>query len=254
MSQHTPDKKLSPPGQPERSEGPPDGHAPRCHPERSEGPPDGSAAVKKRAPDPYAHAPLLPVSGVCELVDIHTLATGEGYEMEIGPGRGGFIFERLEARPGVAMVNLEIRRKWATIVDDRLKARGYGRRARVFAEDAKESLPRLGPDGVLDVIYLHFPDPWWKKRHTKRLVMGDVFLREVSRLLHDKGALYIQTDVEERAAQYEEHVMQSGLFKPAGDTADSPRMAENPYGARSPREHRAVADGLPVHRMRFAKA
>lgn len=207
--------------------------------------------VKKPRPvDPYAHAPQLPEG---ERIDIRTLAKGDGYEMEIGPGRGGFIFERLEARPGVAIVSLEIRRKWATIVDDRLKARGYGERARVFAEDAKEQLPRLGPDGALDVVYLHFPDPWWKKRHTKRLVMGDVFLREVARLLHDEGVLYIQTDVEERAAQYEAHVLESGLYVPDGDEAGSPRMKENPYGARSPREHRAVADGLPVNRMRFKK-
>ena len=30
-------------------------------------------------------------------------------------------------------------------------------------------------------------------------------------------------------------------------------MIENPYGARSPREHRAIADGLPVYRMRWQK-
>jgi tRNA (guanine-N7-)-methyltransferase len=30
-------------------------------------------------------------------------------------------------------------------------------------------------------------------------------------------------------------------------------MADNPYGARSPRERRAIADGLPVHRLRFVR-
>jgi len=98
-------------------------------------------------------------------------------------------------------------------------------------------------------VFLHFPDPWWKKRHQKRLVMGDVFLAEVARLLAPEGELYIQTDVEERAELYETAVAHAPAFVPAGDVAGSPRVAENPYGARSPREHRAIADGLPVWRM-----
>jgi hypothetical protein len=29
------------------------------------------------------------------------------------------------------------------------------------------------------------------------------------------------------------------------------RREDNPFGARSPREHRAIADGLPVHRLHY---
>ena len=101
--------------------------------------------------------------------------------------------------------------------------------------------------------YLHFPDPWWKKRHTKRLVMGDVFLAEVARLLVPSGELFVQTDVEERAELYERVVSAHEAFAPAGDVAGTTRVAENPYGARSPREHRAIADGLPVHRMMWRR-
>jgi tRNA (guanine-N7-)-methyltransferase len=28
-------------------------------------------------------------------------------------------------------------------------------------------------------------------------------------------------------------------------------VAENPYQARSPREHRAIADGLPIYRLHY---
>jgi tRNA (guanine-N7-)-methyltransferase len=119
----------------------------------------------------------------------------------------------------------------------------------VFCEDARVALPRLGPDASGARAYLHFPDPWWKKRHTKRLVMGDVFLAEVARLLVANGELYVQTDVEERAELYERVVTAHEAFVPAGDAEGSARIAENPYAARSPREHRAIADGLPVYRM-----
>jgi len=39
-----------------------------------------------------------------------------------------------------------------------------------------------------------------------------------------------------------------------GDAAGSPRVAENPYNARSPREHRAITDGLPVFRLRYRRS
>jgi tRNA (guanine-N7-)-methyltransferase len=205
-------------------------------------------------PRPYADAPMLPAalpSG--ERLDPRTIVQGKWLELEVGPGRGGFLLERAAAVPEAGLIGFEIRRKWATIVDNRLKKLGLGGRCRVFAEDALFALSRLGPDGIFQRVYLHFPDPWWKKRHEKRLVMGDRFLDEVARLLPLGGELYVQTDVEERALQYEEHILGDKRFTPAGDVEGSPRKAENPFHARSPREHRAIKDGLPVHRLLFRR-
>jgi tRNA (guanine-N7-)-methyltransferase len=200
-----------------------------------------------RRPGPYAHAPRLPEG---EQVALASLAKGAWLELEIGPGpKAGFLLERAAAAPEVAIVGLEIRKKWATVGDERLAKQGYGDRARVFCEDARLALPRLRPDGSVKRVFLHFPDPWWKKRHHKRLVMGDVFLDEVARLLEPAGELYVQTDVEERAELYEGAVARHPAFETAGESPGSPRIAENPFHARSPREHRAIADGLPVWRM-----
>jgi len=207
-------------------------------------------AFQPRPNHPYAHAPRFPEGQVT----IDELVAGTGpFEIEIGPGRGGFLFERSEARPDVRIVGLEIRLKWSALVDERLRKQGKGARARALNVDAREALSRLGPDGSVSVVYLHFPDPWWKKRHEKRLVMGPGLLDSIARLLGPEGELFVQTDVEERAAQYEEQIAAHGAFEPAGDAAGSPRLAENPYEARSPREKHAIADGLPVHRMRYRK-
>ena len=201
-------------------------------------------------PNPYADAPRLPEG---QEIDLRAIVKGEGIELEIGPGRGGFLFERARAAPEVALVGLEVRRKWARLVDDRLKKEGLGERARVFAEDAKHALARVGPDGGVLRIFLHFPDPWWKKRHEKRRVMGDAFVAEAARLLAPGGDLFFQTDVAERGELYEREVSLSSAFVPAGDSESSARLSENPYGARSPRERRAIEDGLPVYRFRFRK-
>ena len=83
--------------------------------------------------------------------------------------------------------------------------------------------------------------------------MGEPLLADIARLLVDNGELFIQTDVEERAAQYREVVSTCAELVPAGDAEGSPMLAENPYQARSPREHHALRDGLPIERMRYRR-
>jgi len=203
-----------------------------------------------RPPRPYADAPCLPEG---DHVEAKSVVAGEWLELEIGPGRGVFVFERAAAAPGAGLIGLEVRRKWATIVDQRLAKAGLAPRARIFAEDARHALPRLTPDGAFRRVFLHFPDPWWKKRHAKRLVVQGDVVGEIARLLEPNGELFVQTDVEERAVQYEAQIRACPLLVPFGDAEGSPLLAANPYNAESPREKRAIADGLPIHRLRFRR-
>jgi tRNA (guanine-N7-)-methyltransferase len=198
----------------------------------------------------YDDAPRLPEG---ERIELDSLVRGGWVEIELGPGRGWFLVERAEVEPRAALIGLEIRRKWASIVDGRLSAKGFAARARVFAEDARFALPRLGPDHGVRRFFVHFPDPWWKKRHAKRLLVQAGFFDEIARLLEPHGELFVQTDVEERAAGYEELAALDDRFVSDGDAPGSPRLAENPYAARSSRERRAIADGLPVHRLRWKR-
>jgi tRNA (guanine-N7-)-methyltransferase len=210
---------------------------------------------RKRRASPYDDVARLPDARTAERVDPRTLlGAGRWLELEIGPGpKAGFLVERAAAAPEAALLGLEIRRKWAFVGDARLAKLGHAARARVFCEDARFALPRLEAAASVRRVFLHFPDPWWKKRHEKRLVMGDAFLEQVARLLEPGGELFVQTDVEERAELYAGVVASEPRLEPAGDAPGSPALAENPYGARSPREHRAIADELPVYRMRWRR-
>jgi tRNA (guanine-N7-)-methyltransferase len=207
-----------------------------------------ASITKPKKPNPYAHAPRLP-EGDAPL-DLGQLVRADfPLEVEVGPGRGGFLYERLTAVPELSMLGFEIRRKYATLVDDKLKVLGFGQRARVFSEDARQALRRFPVESVARV-FVHFPDPWWKKRHEKRLVVGDALLPEVVRILRPGGELFVQTDVEERAEQYEAAIAQTpGLVAVPG----GPRITENPFQARSPREHRAIKDGLPIYRLLYRR-
>ncbi|MBN1608073.1 MAG: tRNA (guanine-N7)-methyltransferase [Polyangiaceae bacterium] len=198
--------------------------------------------------DLHADAPRLP-EGLS--LDLGALLGGDPWpvELELGPGRGGFIVERLRIEPSVRMVGLEIRRKWAATVDQRLRRLGLAERGRVFAEDAREAVPRLRPASV-SVVYANFPDPWWKRRHRKRLLLVPGFLCELCRVLVPGGELFVQTDVPERARAYEALVRAHTGFEPWGNEA---RVADNPRTTPSPRERRACADGLPIFRLRWRR-
>lgn len=202
-------------------------------------------------PDPYAAVLRLP-DGPVQVTSL-LAAPCSRVEVEIGPGRGGFLFERLVSCAEAGLIGLEIRRKWAHIVNSRLEKQGFGGRARVYADDAKDAMRRLQPDGCLDAVFVHFPDPWWKKRHAKRLVLGRPLLDEVARLLKPGADLFVQTDVPERAEAYEAQIEDHGAFVPHGDAPGSARMAANPYGATSHRERRAVDDQIPIHRLRYLR-
>jgi tRNA (guanine-N7-)-methyltransferase len=205
----------------------------------------------------YAECPRLPGEGKIALEGL--LATPvRRWEIEIGPGRGGFLLERLEGQPDVGIVAFEVSRKWTTLVNDRLTRQGLAGRGKVFGDDVRLALPRIEPAASVACLYFHFPDPWWKKRHHKRLVVGAAVLDEVARLLAPGGELFVQTDVEERADSYETQIAAHPGFEPFGDpiagaAGVSARLVENPYGARSHRERRAIDDAIPIYRLRFRR-
>jgi tRNA (guanine-N7-)-methyltransferase len=62
--------------------------------------------------------------------------------------------------------------------------------------------------------------------------------------------VFLQTDVLERAEGFESLFAEHPEFSPLGSEA---RVAENPFSARSPREHRAIADGLPIFRLHYRR-
>jgi tRNA (guanine-N7-)-methyltransferase len=202
------------------------------------------ASTARVEPDPRRYQQLAPAApeGPIELATLWRDA-GE-LELEIGFGRGMFLLERAQAAPGSCILGLEIKRKWAYLVGERAQRLGLSN-VRVFGADAREVLPRLMPEASLARVFIHFPDPWWKKRHEKRRLRGPGTFDPLARLLRPGGQLFIQTDVEDRAQTFLEDVREHGGFH----VPDSGFVDHNPFQARSNREKRAIADGLPIYRI-----
>jgi len=188
-----------------------------------------------------ALAPRAPDSGI-DLIDFFGATTE--IEMEIGFGRGMFLVQRAQTSREVSLLGLEIKTKLAYQVAQRVQRLGL-ERVKVIAGDVRVLLPAIRPAHSLARVFLHFPDPWWKKRHAKRRLATDDLLGELARLLRSGGELFVQTDVEERVQDW----LQALDAHPAFGLAGSGLLATNPYGAVSNRERRAIEDGLPVFRI-----
>jgi tRNA (guanine-N7-)-methyltransferase len=200
--------------------------------------------------DPYADAPRLPEGDV---VDPRALvgAGSDPIELEIGPGRGMFALQWAELHPESRLVALEIRRKLADGARRPPRGEGARARARVFAEDAGAALPRLGPDGSVawDRGTIS-PTPGGRSATRSAWCSRTRSCPSSRGWWCPGGTVLVQTDVEARADGYQQVVAEEPAFLA---WEGGPRVSENPYGARSPRERRAIEDGLPVVRMRWRR-
>jgi tRNA (guanine-N7-)-methyltransferase len=149
------------------------------------------------------------------------------------------------------LLGLETRRKWVGLARRRAAARGLGNVEPWFG-DARAVLGTWGPPGAFAAIFVNFPDPWWKKRHQKRLVVEAEAVGVMARLLRPGGALFVQTDVAERAAAYRAVLEAEPRLHEArgrGEGADG----SNPFGVASHREGKCLEAGLPVFRLLFER-
>jgi len=107
------------------------------------------------------------------------------------------------------------------------------------------------PAESLEAVHVYFPDPWWKKRHKKRRVMNEAFLRDVQRTLRPGGALHFWTDVEE----YFQTTLAliAATTSLAGPLPVPERPPEHDLDYRTHFERRTRQSNLPVFRAEFRK-
>ena len=194
-------------------------------------------------PDPHRYRTLAPAPPEGSL-DLAGLLPGSGeVELEIGFGHGSFLYERAAARPDVKLFGLELKKKWSYLVAERCRRRGLANVV-AWGADARHVLPRVASASVARV-FMHFPDPWWKKRHQRRQLTGHTLLDEIARLLVPGGEFFVQTDVPDRAEAHLDALRSHSGFALGGVDG---YLENNPYQGRSNREIRAAEDGLPVYR------
>ncbi len=163
------------------------------------------------------------------------------WEVEIGFGKGRYLFERCSQEPGRRFLGIEIAgqylREWVR------KSRKLGlANFLVLHGDALALLAASLPTGFAEVVHIYFPDPWWKTKHKKRRLLDPETVDLVLRLLAPGGKLSFATDF----LEYGEKVVKILSGVPGLEIR---RIAEWPEGPRTHYEEKFVAEGRPIIRL-----
>jgi tRNA (guanine-N7-)-methyltransferase len=120
----------------------------------------------------------------------------------------------------------------------------------VIQGDGRILAPRLFRAGSLAAIHVHFPDPWWKRRHERRRLVDDRMSSLLLGLLAPGGLLDFRTDVERYAREAVVRLEEAGFANECGPGAFAVRPLDE---LPSTREKRYLETGQPVWRLRLRR-
>ena len=115
-------------------------------------------------------------------------------ELDIGCGRGLFLFNAAVTTPDTNFVGLEIDYREGRRTATRLMKQNLPN-ARVIGGDGTSVLASMIEPGTVQGAHVYFPDPWWKKRHRKRRIFNFEFTHLLARILKPGGFVHHWTDV-----------------------------------------------------------
>jgi len=168
--------------------------------------------------------------------------------LDIGSARGRFLLKMAEIEPGWNFLGVEIREPLVNEAN------------RIAAE---ENLPNLHyafanamlwldtllsemPYGILRTVTIQFPDPWFKKKHTKRRMVNEEFVAAIAAKLAVEGKVFVQTDIELLANEMFE------LFFRNRQLQERP-INKNPFPVKTERETAVEDRNLPIYRAMWQK-
>ncbi|MBO9130876.1 tRNA (guanosine(46)-N7)-methyltransferase TrmB [Bacillus sp. 165] len=112
--------------------------------------------------------------------------------IEVGTGRGRFIYEMAKANPAVNYIGIE---KFSSVIVDALDKliEEEVPNLKLINKDAKD-LTVFFADEEIDRVYLNFSDPWPKNKHEKRRLTSKSFLHNYEQVLKAGGEIHFKTD------------------------------------------------------------
>lgn len=173
--------------------------------------------------------------------------------LDIGCARGKFLLELALQRPDWNFLGIEIREPlvhqanaWR---DDHVLTNLHY----LFGNINYSIQPLLAslPAGIIQMVSIQFPDPWFKKRHQKRRVVQPDLVRDLAAVMPVGSQVFLQSDVEEVAAEMSDHFAEHPAFAIAHP--ETPWLSDNPLPVRTEREQSTLSRGEPVYRVLFRR-
>ena len=126
-------------------------------------------------------------------LDTPVFSTSQAIILDVGFGNGDSLISLAQQRPDLNFVGVEVYRPGIGNVFRRLNALRI-ENVRVINKDVLELLQVNMLTDCLHGMLVWFPDPWPKKRHHKRRLVQEDFLKEAVRVIQSGGALHLASD------------------------------------------------------------
>jgi tRNA (guanine-N7-)-methyltransferase len=166
--------------------------------------------------------------------------------VEIGSGQGHAIVHAAASMPDTDFLAVEVFR--AGLARTMLDAERSGAdNLRLVEANAPEVLQHLLPPASVDELWIFFPDPWHKNKHTKRRLVTPEFAAIAAGAVREGGLVRLATDWEDYALQMREVLDAAPAFTRAFEGEWAPRFegrvltAFERKGTRAGREIRDLA-------------
>lgn len=218
-----------------------------------------------------------------------------GIDIGCAAGRFAFMMSCHENSkfPDVNHLGLEIRRALVERANTWAEGKQLNRKMKFVLSSANVSLTSAvkGYPGKVAFLCVQFPDPHFKRKHHKRRVVDNAFIEMVAELLDEGAWFFVQSDVEEAAAQmrdridaFPQYFRRDGEYTPRDSALDVERVRSgegeefwtrdgkralesaaglpdygdwrigpNPMGVPTEREVQNEALGLPIYRALFVR-
>jgi tRNA (guanine-N7-)-methyltransferase len=137
---------------------------------------------------------------------------GRGLIVEYCAGNGSWIAYRAERDRAHQYVAVECKRYRVAKIWSKRQNHALDHLRVVLGEAAEFTKNQLS-DGSVGKVFIHFPDPWPKRRHAKHRLMQPGFVRELARVLQPEGSVYFVTDSGEYVAETEAVFRANGEFE-----------------------------------------
>ena len=170
------------------------------------------------------------------------------YYLEIGSGKGQFLLDMALKFPETTFIGVERNVTCAGFTAKKLVENEIKNAKLVFA-DAGQITPSIN-SGSIEGIFLNFSDPWPKKRHTKRRLTSESFLKEYYRILKSGGHLIFKTDNYDLFT-YSLEVIKDSLFKLL--EANYSYDGKDEFDALTEYEKSFREEGQPIYRLILEK-
>lgn len=189
--------------------------------------------------------PFLENENDYKINDLKSFDTNKPVYIEIGMGMGDFICESALRNPDIYYIGLErvdvcVARAIQKATENKLN------NFKVMLADADNIEELINPKSI-DCIYLHFSDPWPKKRQHKRRLTYMPFLQKYERILKDDGCLIYKTDNEGFYDDSLEYFKQSNFV-----LVEATRDYKNENEPMTAYQAKFTAEGKPIYYAKYS--